>query len=68
MDPLMGRAEQTSDRTAVVIIMNTKAMMYVDLEFISETFEPRLIELHQMAAGPPESKPRKKSPLFVVLL
>ena len=37
----MGRAEQISDRTAAVIIMNTKEMMYVDLGFIGETFEPQ---------------------------
>jgi hypothetical protein len=35
MDPLMGRAEQISARTAAVIIMNTMEMMYEDLEFIN---------------------------------
>jgi len=48
MEPLMGTAEQISASTRAVIITNTYEMMYED----------------QMAAGPPESKPRKMKTLL----
>lgn len=67
IDPLMGMAEQISAMTAAVIIMNTKEMIYEDLESINGTFESILIEMYQMAAGPPATKPRKMNALFVVL-
>ena len=39
MDPLRGRAEQISARTAAVIHMNTKVMMYEDLKCVNGTLE-----------------------------
>ena len=39
MEPLSGKAEQISARTAAVIIMKTKAMRNEDLIWIDKTFE-----------------------------
>lgn len=69
MDPLRGRAEQISARTAAVIHMNTTEIKNEDLKCISGTIEPpKVAGIHQTAAGPPASKPRKKLALFTMLL
>lgn len=67
MDPLRGRAEHISARTAAVIHMNTRVIRYEDLKCISGTPEfPSVAGIHQTAAGPPASNPRKKPALFAI--
>ena len=69
MDPLRGRAEQISAKTAAVINMNTMEMIYEDLDCISGNtrIHEGALDFYQTAAGPPASKPKKKPALFAAL-
>jgi hypothetical protein len=64
MEPLKGRAEQTSAKTAAVITMKTMVIRNEDLGMLGHMLiHQDCSEFHHIAAGPPARSPRKKADL-----